>query len=58
MSARCEQCARGLVQIRLKIGGGDVIMQSCAACDRRSWIADGEPIELAGVLEQIGESRR
>jgi hypothetical protein len=55
---RCEPCGSTMVEITLKVGEGTVVMRSCSRCDRRSWLSDGEPVELPGVLDQIGTTRR
>jgi hypothetical protein len=47
-----------MVEITLTVGEGNVVMRSCSRCDRRSWISDGEPVELDGVLDQIGGTRK
>ena len=55
---RCERCQTTMVEITLTVGEGNVVMRSCSRCDRRSWISDGEPVELDGVLDQIGGTRK
>jgi len=52
----CERCGTAMVQIALRVGEGDVVMRSCSRCDVRSWVADGEHVELGGILDQIGTS--
>ena len=47
-----------MVEISLKVGEGHMTMRSCSRCDRRAWMSDGEPVELSGVLDQIGATRR
>ena len=55
--ARCE-CGTPWVEISLQVGEGRVTMRSCSRCDRRSWVSDGEPVGLEGVLHQIGSARK
>jgi transcriptional regulator NrdR family protein len=55
---RCEQCGSSVVEIRMTVAGGATVrMRSCARCDRRFWVADGEPVELGDLLEQISPTR-
>ncbi|MCP5026193.1 MAG: hypothetical protein GY929_07890 [Actinomycetia bacterium] len=52
---RCT-CGTELVEIEIEVNGHDVIMVSCATCDSRSWLANGHPVPLDGVLAGIGSS--
>ena len=56
--ARCDLCGTPTVEIGLQVGEGRVTMRSCSRCDRRSWVSDGEPVEIQGVLEKIGATRK
>ena len=33
-------------------------MRSCSACDHRTWLADGSPVQLDGVLAELHDTRR
>ncbi len=51
---RCSGCGRAFVEITLDVGGDEVMMRSCSACDLRSWHrADGEALPLDGVLADL-----
>lgn len=54
----CERCGGSLVSITFTINGEVRTMRSCSKCDHRTWLADGAPIELGGVLEEISHERR
>ena len=56
--ARCDQCGTPTVEIALQVGEGRMTMRSCSRCDRRSWLSDGEPVEIRGVLDKIGATRK
>ena len=55
---RCDRCTSVMIEITLTVSERPVTMRSCSQCDRRSWTADGEPLGLGVVLEQIGATRR
>ncbi len=57
-STKARRCACGtqLVEIEIEVNGHEVTMVSCATCDQRSWLANGHPVPLDGVLAGIGTS--
>jgi hypothetical protein len=57
MPARCPRCDRFTVEITIRLEGVDVTMQSCSACDHRSWEREGESVDLDGVLTDMGLDR-
>ena len=57
-SLSCERCGGSLVSIAFTINGEERTMHSCSKCDHRTWLADGSPIGLGGVLEEISHERR
>jgi hypothetical protein len=56
-SSRCPRCDRTLVEITITLEGDDVTMLSCSACDHRQWRREGEPVDLDGVLTDLGVDR-
>jgi hypothetical protein len=46
-----------MVEITIVLEGDDVTMQSCSACDHRSWQREGEAVDLDGVLTDMGLDR-
>lgn len=51
----CTSCGTALVTITLDVAEGTRTLLSCSRCDRRVWLADGEPIELDGVLADLSD---
>ena len=52
----CPSCGRQLVEISLDVGGEDVRMRSCSACDLRSWHTEDGPVAIDGVLQGLRQS--
>lgn len=52
-TSTCAHCGRpGPVELEMKVKSGQTLtMLSCSACETRSWLADGEPVEMADVLK-------
>lgn len=49
---RCSRCTTGgMVEIRMKIAGEDVVFHSCARCESKQWSTDSGPMSLGRVLE-------
>lgn len=46
------------VSISMATPRGDVVMESCSACDQRWWHVDGEPADLDGALDGLASTRR
>jgi hypothetical protein len=46
------------VEITITLGRAEATMRSCSQCDRRFWSADGETVELDGVLADLSDARR
>lgn len=46
------------VSIAMATPRGDVVMESCSACDQRRWHVDGEPADLDGALDGLASTRR
>jgi hypothetical protein len=51
----CERCGGSLVAITINVSESQRTLLSCARCDRRSWRADGAPIELDVVLADLSD---
>lgn len=51
--AACEVCANEVVEIGLNVDGSRLVMRSCSVCDTRSWLRDGDGVELEGVLHDL-----
>jgi len=49
----CTVCGNEDVEIGLTIDGSRLIMRSCSVCDTRSWLRDGDQVDLDGVLHDI-----
>lgn len=47
-----------VVSIPLNTPRGEVVMDSCSACDMRWWTVDGEAADLDGALDGIATTRR
>ncbi|HET9444339.1 MAG TPA: hypothetical protein VFO65_13495 [Acidimicrobiales bacterium] len=47
----CPTCGQQLVQVPVKIGEHNLVMDSCSICDIRRWERDGEVIDLTEVLD-------
>jgi hypothetical protein len=50
---RCSGCGRAFVEILLDVGGREVTMRSCSACDVRSWHGPDGELALDGVLADL-----
>jgi transposase-like protein len=56
---RCPACKHGrTVEIALRLGGREVRLVSCSACDSRWWRTDGQAAALTDVLALAASSRR
>ena len=50
---RCSRCNAPLVEITVTLAGAEATMRSCSTCDSRTWISDGRPVDLEGVLAEL-----
>jgi hypothetical protein len=57
-SSCCERCGGSLVAITFTVSDEPRTMRSCSACDHRTWLAGGDPINLDGVLAELHDNRR
>ena len=49
---QCSRCARqGMVEIRMKIAGEDVLFHSCGRCESKVWSGTDGPMSLDRVLD-------
>jgi hypothetical protein len=58
VTASCERCGGSLVSITITVSGEPRTMRSCSACDHRTWLASGAPVDLGGVLAELHDTRR
>ena len=59
MPLRCPRCNAPYVEITVTLGGTNATMRSCSECDQRTWVTDGRPADLHGVLSDLSvEPRR
>ena len=55
---QCSRCAnRGMVEIRMKIAGEDVMFRQCGRCEAKSWLTIDGPLSLSRVLEMAKVNR-
>ncbi len=54
-AGRCETCGHEIVTIGVLVDGADLEMYSCDNCDTRTWQRKGVAIDLADVLDEVGE---
>ena len=54
-STPCPACGAPLVTITIHVGAGERTLCSCAKCDRRWWMVDGELTTLDGVIDDLGK---
>ncbi len=48
---QCSRCAKqGMVEIRMKIAGEDVMFHSCGRCESKTWTSSDGPMSLDRVL--------
>lgn len=47
-----------MVEITLATPTGDVIMQSCSSCDRRSWSVAGRDADVGEAMEALATTAR
>ena len=52
----CPTCGGELVVIGLLVDGSNLVMRSCAPCDRRSWHIGADPVGLDEALSEVGHS--
>jgi hypothetical protein len=49
---QCSRCAKqGMVEIRMKIAGEDVMFHSCGRCESKVWSSQDGPMSLDRVLD-------
>ncbi len=49
---QCSRCAnRGMVEIRMKIAGEDVMFRQCGRCEAKTWLSVDGPMSLSRVLD-------
>ena len=49
---QCSRCAKqGMVEIRMKIAGEDVMFHSCGRCESKAWSSTDGPMSLDRVLD-------
>lgn len=46
------------VSITMAVAAGEVVMESCSACDHRWWHVAGEETDLDGALAELATTRR
>src|SRR3954463_12866741 len=55
---QCSRCAnRGIVEIRMKIAGEDVMFRQCGRCEAKTWLSVDGPMSLSRVLEMARVTR-
>ena len=55
---QCSRCAKqGMVEIRMKIAGEDVMFRQCGRCEAKSWLSSDGPLSLTRVLEMARVAR-
>ena len=51
---QCSRCAKsGMVEIRMKIAGEDVMFHSCGRCEAKEWSSIDGPMSLDRVLDLV-----
>lgn len=53
----CPQCARPLVEIRLRIDDRPVRMRSCSHCEKRWWDSEGTELDRDTVIDLAASGR-
>lgn len=51
----CPDCGAPLISIRIQVGAGERVLCSCAKCDRRWWVRDGEFTDLESVIGDLSQ---
>ena len=55
---QCSRCANGgIVEIKMKIAGEDVMFRQCGRCEAKSWLTIDGPLSLTRVLEMARVAR-
>ena len=55
---QCNRCANGgMVEIKMKIAGEDVMFRQCGRCEAKSWLSIDGPLSLTRVLEMARVAR-
>jgi excinuclease UvrABC ATPase subunit len=55
---QCSRCAgSGMVEIKMKIAGEDVVFRQCGRCEAKSWLTIDGPLSLSRVLEMAKVNR-
>ena len=50
-ASACPRCRQRMVVINIDLRGEELTLRACSRCDVRSWVRDGEPTTLDGVLD-------
>jgi hypothetical protein len=55
---QCSRCANsGIVEIKMKIAGEDVMFRQCGRCEAKTWLSIDGPLSLTRVLEMARVAR-
>jgi hypothetical protein len=55
---QCSRCANnGIVEIKMKIAGEDVMFRQCGRCEEKAWLTVDGPLSLTRVLEMAKVAR-
>ena len=55
---QCSRCTNsGMVEIKMKIAGEDVMFRQCGNCEAKSWLTIDGPLSLTRVLEMARVAR-
>ena len=52
----CERCGANTVDLPTTVGGEDLVLRRCAACDLRQWRRGDDVIDLTTVLDLTAEA--
>jgi transcriptional regulator NrdR family protein len=55
---RCTHCGHhDLIEIRMAVGGEDIVFRRCARCDARAWVGQDGRVALDHVLDLARPAR-